>query len=200
MRKSRTLAITALASLLLGATPLMAQPAVQPAETDVVVFPGRGAVEVLSYPAKFVSADVETRLAVFEGANGKRWSVVIPVGVADLGALKNSENVVVRILPSVVTGLGKAQQGTPGEIIEQVAVNEGLPGLPDGYGLVSVTMTTIFVGVDKASGTVTFEGLGGKPHTVQAFDAKVLEDLQKVEPGDLAQVTYLQGISVISAP
>ncbi|MGQ3673333.1 hypothetical protein ACT6QG_13175 [Xanthobacter sp. TB0136] len=196
MRKTRTLAVTALAGLLLGASPLMAQPAVTPAETDVVEFPGRGAVEVLSYPAKFVSADVVTRHAIFEGANGKRWSVVIPAGVADLSALKNGENVTVRVLPAVVTALGKAHQGTPGEIIEQVAVNEGLPGLPEGYGLVSVTMTTIFVGVDKAAGTVTFEGLGGKVHTVRAFDEKVLEDLQKVEPGDLSQISYLEGISL----
>ncbi len=196
MIRTRLLATAALASLLLGTVPLAAQPAVQPAETDVVVFSNLGTVEVLDYPAEFVSADLNTRKAVFESANGKRWEVVIPPGVADLAALQNSQKVTVRVMPTVLTALGKATQGTPGEVIEQVAVTDGLPGLPEGFGVNAVTMTTIFVGLDKAAGTVTFEGLGGKVHTVRAFDQKVLADLQKVEPGDLAKITYLQAIAL----
>ncbi len=196
MIRTRMLATAALASLLLGTVPLAAQPAVQPAQTDVVVFSNLGTVEVLDYPAEFVSADLNTREAIFESENGKRWEVVIPPGVADLAALQNSQKVTVRVMPTVLTALGKATQGTPGEVIEQVAVTDGLPGLPEGFGVNAVTMTTIFVGLDKTAGTVTFEGLGGKVHTVRAFDPKVLADLQKVEPGDLAKITYLQAIAL----
>ena len=196
MIRTRMLAGAALASLLLGTVPLAAQPAVQPAQTDVVVFSNLGVVEVLDYPAEFVSADLDTREATFESADGKRWKVMIPPGVADLSALKNSQKVTVRLMPTVLTALGKATQGTPGEVIEQVTVSDALPGLPEGFGVNAVTMTTIFVGIDKAAGTVTFEGLGGKVHTVQAFDPKVLADLQQVEPGDLAKLSYLQAIAL----
>ncbi|MFG1395194.1 hypothetical protein [Xanthobacter agilis] len=177
-----------------GAGGAVAQP--QPTATETVVIAGVGTVPVLVYQARFVSADPATRRMVLELPNGKRWAIVAPPILGDLEAYRNSERLLIRVVPGIVTGLGKARQGTPGEVLSEVAINDGLPGWPEGFGIRAVTLTTIFVDVNRQAGTVTFEGPDGGVRTLRAVDPKVLADLQQVNPGDLAQISYLEGIAI----
>ncbi|MGQ3676010.1 hypothetical protein ACT6QH_10985 [Xanthobacter sp. TB0139] len=199
MNKAQKLLIAGCVAALAGLGAVqgaLAQTMPSPAETDVVIFGDIGAVKVLTYPARFVSANLETREAVFESADGKRWEIVVPPGVADLAALQNSEKLTVRLLPAVVTNIAKAQSGKPGEVMNQTVVNDGLPGLPEGYGLLSVTLTTPFIGIEPETGSITFEGPDGQVRTMRVFDAKVLQILKTMDPGDLAQISYMEGLSI----
>lgn len=174
----------------------VAQPRPTPAEVDTVVVQGAGQFTVLTYKARFVSADPVTRRVVLEDPSGRRWAVIAPPLLGDLTYFRNGETLIIRVAPGVITALGKARQGKPGEVMNEVALDAGLPGWPEGFGVREVTLTTIFVDVDKAAGTITFEGPEGGVRTVRAANDKVLADLQQVQPGDLAQITYLEGLAV----
>ncbi|MFH3480097.1 hypothetical protein [Xanthobacter variabilis] len=193
--KSRLVAAALSALVVLGAgSAALAQP--QPTSSEMVTIAGVGTVPVLVFQARFVSADPATRRMVLELPTGKRWAVTAPLILGDLEAYRNSERLLIRVVPGVVTALGKARQGTPGEVLSDVAINDGLPGWPEGFGIRAVTLTTIFVDVNKQAGTITFEGPDGGVRTLRAVDPKVLADLQQVQPGDLAQISYLEGISI----
>lgn len=167
-----------------------------PAEVNQVFVQGVGQVTVLTYKAQFVSADPATRRMVLETPAGRRWAVFAPALLGDLSAFRVGETLIIRVAPGEVVALGKAHQGRPGEVVKEVAVNAGLPGWPEGFGVREVTVTTIFVDVNRQAGTVTFEGLDGVVRTLKAANDKVLADLQQVRPGDLAQITYLEGLAV----
>ncbi|MFG1297508.1 hypothetical protein [Xanthobacter variabilis] len=193
--KSRLVAAALSALVVLGAgSAALAQP--QPTSSEMVTIAGVGTVPVLVFQARFVSADPATRRMVLELPTGKRWAVTAPLILGDLEAYRNNERLLIRVVPGVVTALGKARQGTPGEVLSDVAINDGLPGWPEGFGIRAVTLTTIFVDVNKQAGTITFEGPDGGVRTLRAVDPKVLADLQQVQPGDLAQISYLEGISI----
>ncbi|MFG1477450.1 hypothetical protein V5F53_02150 [Xanthobacter sp. V4C-4] len=192
--KTSLMAAAVSAFVVLGAVGAGAQP--QPTVSETVIIDGVGTVPVLVYKAQFVSADPATRRVVLELPNGKRWAVTAPLILGDLSAYRNSERLLIRVVPGVVTALGKAQQGKPGEVLSEVAVNDGLPGWPEGFGVRAVTLTTIFVDINLQAGTVSFEGPDGGVRTLRALDPKVLADLQQVRPGDLAQISYLEGIAI----
>lgn len=194
-RKTRSAALLAGLALLAPAG-AQAQQRPTPVQVDQVFVQGVGQINVLTYKAKFVSADPATRRMVLEDPAGRRWAVVAPPLLGDLSAFQNSESLIIRVAPGVVTALGKAHQGKPGEVMAEVAINAGLPGWPEGFGIREVKLTTIFVAVDPAAGTVTFEGPDGNVRVVRAANDKVLADLQQVRPGDLAQITYIEGLAV----
>lgn len=175
---------------------LKAQQRPAPVEVTQVFVQGIGQVNVLAYKAKFVSADPVTRRVVLEDPAGRRWAVVAPPLLGDLSLYRVGENLLIRVAPGVVTALGKAHQGRPGEVMAEVAINDGLPGWPEGFGIREVKLTSIFVGLDPAAGTVTFEGPDGNVRVVRAANDKVLADVQNVRPGDLAQITYIEGLAV----
>lgn len=180
----------------LGAGPALAQARPTPNAVATVTLPGVGPVQMFTYDAQVVSADPVTRRLVLEGTWGKRWAVIAPPALGDIGLLRNSENLVIRVLPGVVTALGKAHRGTPGEVLAEEVLEAGLPGWPEDFGVRRVTLTTIFVDINRAAGTVTFEGPEGLVRTLKSDNPKVLEDLKQIEPGDLAQITYLEGLAV----
>lgn len=198
MQMKRGLSAAVLAAGLVLAVPAGAQAPQRPtpAEVDQVYVQGVGQVTVLTYKAQFVSADPATRRMVLETPAGRRWAVFAPAMLGDLGYFRNGETLIIRVAPGEVVALGKAHQGKPGEAIKEVAVNAGLPGWPEGFGVREVTVTTIFVDVNPQAGTVTFEGLDGVVRTLKASNDKVLADLQQVRPGDLAQITYMEGLAV----
>ncbi|MFG1426192.1 hypothetical protein [Roseixanthobacter glucoisosaccharinicivorans] len=167
-----------------------------PAAVTVITVPGVGAMNVLSYQARFVSADPATRRVVLETPNGKRWSVIAPPLLGDVMQLANSRKLLIRVLPGLVTALGKAHQGTPGVAVSEVVLKDGLPGWPEDYGFREITITSILVNIDKTNGTISFEGLDGVVRTVKAANPQVLADLQKVELGDLCQITYYEGLAI----
>ncbi|MDI4666672.1 hypothetical protein K9U40_20445 [Xanthobacter autotrophicus] len=174
----------------------LAQSRPTPAEVDTVLVQGIGQITVFTYRAQFVSADPATRRVVLEDPSGRRWAVIAPPLLGDLTFFRNGQTLIIRVAPGVVTGLGKARQGKPGEVIKEVVLEAGLPGWPEGFGVREVTLTTIFVAIDKAAGTVTFEGADGVVRTMRAANDKVLADLQQVGPGDLAQISYLEGLAI----
>lgn len=181
---------------LFGAEEVAAQPRPVPTTVTTVDVPGVGPMTVLSYQARFVSADPADRRVVLEGANGKRWSVVVPPLFGDVMAMANSRSVTVRVLPGVVTYLGKAHQGTPGRVSAEVVLKDGLPGWPQDFGFREVTITNILVNIDKANGTLSFEGADGLVRTVKAANPQVLADLQQVQLGDLCEIRYYEGLAV----
>ncbi|MFG1358478.1 hypothetical protein [Xanthobacter pseudotagetidis] len=185
-----------LAGLLAFAAPAQAQPRPTPANVTSVTLPGVGPVNILTYNAAFVSGDPATRRVVLETPNGRRWSVRVPALYADVLSMPVGQNLVIRVLPGEVTALGKAHQGKPGEVLAEEVLDAGLPGWPQDFGVRKVTITTIFVGIDRAAGTVTFEAPDGTVRTMASTNPKVLGDLQQVSPGDLAQITYFEGLTV----
>lgn len=194
---SRRAVIAGLAAAsLAGILPASAQQARPvPDSVTTIDIPNVGPMQVLTYKAQFVSADPATRRVVLQGAWGKRWSVLVPPMMGDVMSLANSRSLVIRVLPGTATYLGKATQGRPGEVFAEVALNAGLPGWPQDFGVREVTITTILANLDRTAGTITFEGADGFVRTVKA-EPKVLADLQGVELGDLCQIKYFEGITI----
>ncbi len=184
------------ATLAGGAQGARAQERPVPAQVSTINLPGIGPAQMFTYTAQVVSADPVTRRVVLEAPSGRRWAVVAPPILGDVSLLRNSERLVIRVLPGVVTALGKAHQGKPGEVLAEEALEAGLPGWPEDFGVRRIVLTSIFVGIDRAAGTVTFEGPEGLVRTLKSDNPKVLEDLKQVEPGDLAQITYLEGLTI----
>lgn len=197
MPSLRKLSYAAAIALVAGSSvSALAQPKPRPADVDMVTIGGVGTVTVLTYKVQFVSANPATRQVVLQMPNGNRWEVVAPPLVGDLSYFQVGQHLTIRVVPGVVTALQKATQGTPGAVLKETALNAGLPGWPEGFGIREITMTATLVDVAPAAGTVTFEGPLGAVRTVRASNDKVLGDLAKVQPGDLAKITYLEGMSV----
>ena len=181
---------------LLGAAKAGAQALPVPNTVSTIEVPGIGPMQVLTYQAQFVSADPAQRRVILEGTTGRRWSVLVPPLLGDVMALANSQSLTIRVLPGTATYLGKAHQGTPGKVIAEVVLKDGLPGWPQDFAFREVTITAILVNIDTANGTLSFEGADGLVRTVRAANPQVLADLQQVQLGDLCEIRYYEGIAI----
>ena len=168
----------------------------KPEAVEVVTLPGVGSATVLTYKVRFVSADPATRRVVLETPAGKRWAVIAPPLVGDLTAFRNGQSLLIRKLPGVVTAIAKPAKNEPAEVLNEVVVNDGLPGLPEGFGLREVTIVAPVVGTDPAAGTVSFPGPDGYLRTLKAANGKVLSDLQTLQQGVNAKFTYVEGLAI----
>ncbi|GGF76777.1 hypothetical protein GCM10007301_40810 [Azorhizobium oxalatiphilum] len=195
LSRRRALALGATFGAALIAAPALAQN-MPTAMASTVLVPGVGPVTVLTYKARVVSMDPKTRRLVLEGASGKRWAVRVPLIAGDINGVRNNQQLLIRLVPGVVTALGKARQGKPGEVVGEVAVEDGLPGWPQGFGVRRVTITTILVNIDKSNGSISFEGPDGQVRTIKAVDQQVLNNMAQVQLGDLCQITYLEALAI----
>ena len=194
----RTLKLAIVAASLATALPAVAQAPdlPKPEAVDVVTLPGLGSASILTYKVRFVSADPVTRSVVLETPAGKRWAVVAPPLVGDLSYFRNGQGLLIRKLPGVVTAIGKAGKDQPGAVLNEVVVNDGLPGLPEGFGLREVTIVAPVVATDPAAGTVSFPGPDGYLRTLKAANGKVLGDLQTLQQGSTVKFTYVEGLAI----
>lgn len=192
----RKLHLVAIAACLAAAAPASAQSVPKPASVEVVTVAGLGSATILTYKAQFVSADPATRRVVLEVPSGERWAVIAPPLVGDLSSFRVGQNLVIRKLPGVVTAIGKVGKGQPTEVLNEVVVNEGLPGLPEGFGLREISIAAPVVSVDPAAGTVSFPGPDGYLRTLKAANAPVLVDLQALQPGTTVKFTYVEGLAI----
>lgn len=195
-RRTFVLGFALASASLPGAGSAMAQLRPRPSSVTTIDVPGVGPMQVLTYQARFVSADPVERRVVLEGSNGRRWSVRVPPLLGDVMDLANSRSLTIRMLPGAITYLGKARQGTPGKVMAEVVLKEGLPGWPQDFGLREVTIVATLVDIDKAAGMVSFEGADGLVRTVRATDPQVLANVQQVELGDLSEIRYYEGIAI----
>ena len=81
-------------------------------------------------------------------------------------------------------------------MLNEVVVDAGLPGLPEGFGLREVTIVAPVVGTDPAAGTVSFPGPDGYLRTLKAANGKVLSKLQTLQQGANAKFTYVEGLAI----
>ena len=193
---SRALQVTAILACLGAAAPALAQSQPTPQAVDVVTLPGLGTATVLTYKVQFVSADPATRRVVLETPAGLRWAVVAPPLVGDLSYFRVGETLLIRKMPGVVTGIGKVTKGQPGEVLEEVVVDAGLPGAPEGFGAREVTMAAPVVSIDPAAGTVSFPGADGYLRTLKAANDAVLTALKTLKPGTVHKISYIEGLAI----
>lgn len=178
------------------ALPAAAQDVPKPEAIDVVTLPGLGSATILSWKVRFVSANPATRTVVLETPAGKRWAVVAPPLVGDLSAFRNGQSLLIRKLPGVVTAIAKPAKNEPAEVLNEVVVNDGLPGLPEGFGLREVTIVAPVVATDPAAGTVSFPGPDGYLRVLRAANATVLSALPTLQLGTNAKFTYVEGLAI----
>ncbi|MBP2151314.1 hypothetical protein V5F63_13355 [Xanthobacter autotrophicus DSM 597] len=178
------------------ALPAAAQDVPKPEAIDVVTLPGLGSATILSWKVRFVSANPATRTVVLETPAGKRWAVVAPPLVGDLSAFRNGQSLLIRKLPGVVTAIAKPAKNEPAEVLNEVVVNDGLPGLPEGFGLREVTIVAPVVATDPAAGTVSFPGPDGYLRVLRAANATVLSALPTLQQGTNAKFTYVEGLAI----
>lgn len=197
----RTLKLAVVAASLASASaftvlPAAAQDVPKPEAVDVVTLPGLGSATILSWKVRFVSANPATRTVVLETPAGKRWAVVAPPLVGDLSAFRNGQSLLIRKLPGVVTAIAKPAKNEPAEVLNEVVVNDGLPGLPEGFGLREVTIVAPVVATDPAAGTVSFPGPDGYLRVLRAANATVLSALPTLQQGANAKFTYVEGLAI----
>lgn len=197
----RTLKLAVVAASLASASaftvlPAAAQDVPKPEAVDVVTLPGLGSATILSWKVRFVSANPATRTVVLETPAGKRWAVVAPPLVGDLSAFRNGQSLLIRKLPGVVTAIAKPAKNEPAEVLNEVVVNDGLPGLPEGFGLREVTIVAPVVATDPAAGTVSFPGPDGYLRVLRAANATVLSALPTLQQGTNAKFTYVEGLAI----
>jgi DNA-binding beta-propeller fold protein YncE len=68
---------------------------------------------------------------------------------------------------------------------------------PAGAAATQVNMTATIEAIDQATGTVTLKGPQGNSRTIKARDPK---NLQKVQVGDLVDITYTEAVAVRVRP
>ena len=197
----RTLKLAVVAASLASASvftvlPAAAQDVPKPEAVDVMTLPGLGSATILSWKVRFVSANPATRTVVLETPAGKRWAVVAPPLVGDLSAFRNGQSLLIRKLPGVVTAIAKPAKNEPAEVLNEVVVNDGLPGLPEGFGLREVTIVAPVVATDPAAGTVSFPGPDGYLRVLRAANATVLSALPTLQQGTNAKFTYVEGLAI----
>ncbi len=158
---------------------------------------GIGEVQVQSRVLTIVSVDQTKRIVVVKRDNGDQFAYKISKIVGSLAGYKPGQKVTVYVAPGAVTALQKVDSGQKG-IISDVELDVSASGpLPENFWAASITINAVLVDVNKTAKTVTFEGHDKLLRTIPAATPAVWNDIAKIEPGDLATITWIEAMAFI---
>lgn len=185
MRKIGGILMAAACAAVLVGCPKKAPPGPPPSGTI--------AENLVTVTATVEKVDVAKRLVTLKGADGKSVTVHADDRVKNLAQVHKGDQVVASYYESIAYDVkrpGEAQVG----VEEAGTAAAAKPGeKPAGVGAAAVTVTSKITSIDKTNQTVTLEGPDGDSVTFKVRDPSKLD---RVQVGDLVQITYSEALAV----
>jgi len=147
--------------------------------------------------AEVIAIDLPTRMVTLKGPKGNELTVHADDRVRNLPQVRVGDRVDVSYQESLVWNVKKASDGNPGASVQSGAVGAKPGDKPAGAAANRVNMTATIEAIDQANGTVTLKGPQGNSRTIKARDPK---NLQRVQVGDLVDITYTEAVAVRVRP
>ncbi|MEW6273301.1 MAG: hypothetical protein AB1689_28820 [Thermodesulfobacteriota bacterium] len=143
--------------------------------------------------AKVLKVDKAKRLVTFEGEDGDPVTMQVPDKVRNFDQIDPGDQLVVTYYESVGYEVRKANGDGPSVGTAAEVDRAKLGQKPGVTGAQAVTLTMKITGIDKKESEVTLEGPDGTLRTVKVRDASKLD---RVEVGDLVDITFTEAIAV----
>ncbi|MGQ0578238.1 MAG: hypothetical protein ACT4PQ_04925 [Betaproteobacteria bacterium] len=147
--------------------------------------------------AEVIAIDLPTRTVTLKGQKGNEFTVHADDRVKNLPQVRVGDQVDVAYHESLVWNVKKAGEGTPGASVQSGTASAKPGAKPAGAAATQLNMTATIEAIDQANGTVTLKGPQGNTRTIKARDPK---NLQRVQVGDLVDITYTEAVAVRVRP
>jgi len=147
--------------------------------------------------AEVIAIDLPTRMVTLKGPKGNELTVHADDRVRNLPQVRVGDRVDVSYQESLLWNVKRASDGNPGASVQSGAVSAKPGDKPAGAAANRVNMTATIEAIDQANGTVTLKGPQGNSRTIKARDPK---NLQRVQVGDLVDITYTEAVAVRVRP
>lgn len=147
--------------------------------------------------AEVIAIDLPTRRVTLKGQSGNEFTVHADDRVRNLPQVRVGDRVDVSYQESLVWNVKKASDGNPGASVQSGVIGAKPGDKPAGAAATRVNMTATIEAIDQENGTVTLKGPQGNSRTIKARNPK---NLQKVQVGDLVDVTYTEAVAVRVRP
>jgi len=147
--------------------------------------------------AEVIAIDLPTRTVTLKGQKGNNFTVHADDRVRNLPQVRVGDQVDVAYHESLVWNVKKAAEGSPGASVQSGTASAKPGDKPAGAAAKQVKMTATIEAIDQANGTVTLKGPQGNSRTIKARDPK---NLQRVQVGDLVDITYTEAVAVRVRP
>jgi Cu/Ag efflux protein CusF len=143
--------------------------------------------------ARVKGIDLPTRRVTLERADGSEVTFYADDTVRNLPQVKVGDEVTASYYESLAYEVKRPGAATPGATVAEEAARAKLGEKPAGAGARVTTIVATIAGIDKAAGTVTLQGPGGRATTLKARDPR---NLERVAVGDLVEITYTEAVAV----
>jgi len=154
--------------------------------------PAKGGAESVTVRGTVDAVDRQKGTVTLKGPEGR----TVTLDVKDkqkLDVINTGDPVIATYMEAVMLRAKKAGSGTPGVSVRESRVGSKPGEIPAGAVGREITVTGTITGIDKNARTVMVKGPQGNTETIKAKDPKNLEGL---EVGDLAELTYTQAFAV----
>jgi Cu/Ag efflux protein CusF len=147
--------------------------------------------------AEVIAIDLPTRTVTLKGPKGNEFEVRADQRVKRLSEVHVGDKVDVSYYESLMWSAKKAGDGSPGATVVEETARARPGSKPAGEAARQVKATVTIEAIDLGNGTVTLKGPQGNSRTIKARDPK---NLEKVQVGDLVDITYTEALAVQVRP
>jgi len=155
--------------------------------------PGGREQALVEVQAVVIGVDQKHRLLALESDDGGRMVLPVAEEFRDFERARVGDQVVVSYTEAIAWQVKPADEGAPG-VSERKTLSNPRPGeAPGGTIESALTITATITAFNPARGTVTLTGPQG---TSQTFKAHRPADLEKLQVGDLVDITYSEALAV----
>src|SRR5262245_59036511 len=152
--------------------------------------PGEGVVGAVTVRGTISAIDAEKGTVTLKGPKGRTLTLEVK-DKSKFDVIKVGDPVVATYVEAVAIQVAKS--GAPAVSTQESRVTSKPGETPAGAIGRQITVTAPIVSIDNKAHTVTIKGPDGATETIKV---KRPENLQKVKPGDLVDITYTQALAV----
>ena len=160
----------------------------------------REETQVIEFQGRVKALDLEKRLVTLSDASGGEAAFVADAGVRNLAQVKVGDEVVGKLMESVVLEVREptAEELASGAAIVEVAAKAPPGEKPAGVFVRQIAAVLTIDAIDAAAGTATLRGPAGNTRVVPVRDRR---NLERVKVGDTVVATYTEALSLeVRAP
>jgi len=145
------------------------------------------------------SMDVPSRLVTVRDTSGNRTTYYVSQSVRDFPQAKVGDQVRIRYEESMALQMKKPSDGAAEVGMKSETTKAQPSGTHRGGTRTETTATVKIEKVDKDANTVTFTGPRGR-RTVLVTNPTMQEFTDKLKPGDMVEVTYVEALALSLEP
>jgi len=159
--------------------------------------PGGKMENVVEASVTVTAIDLSQREIALKDSKGSTVVVEVPDEVKNLEQMRVGDEVVVSYTEALAWQVKPAAKGAPG-VSADTGMATAKPGdRPGATAGRTINLTATITGIDLANGTVTLTGPDGISQTIKARDPS---NLNKVQVGDLVDITYTVAVAISVRP